>query len=52
MPYYELGGDFNSAKAVRVSKGEFRDYLPSGDYAFRNEMILPFHEATAVEPDT
>ena len=47
-PYYELGGDYNSDKAVRVSKGAFRDYLPNGDYALRNEAILP----SAVESDT
>ena len=46
--HYELKGDYNSDKAVRVSKGEFRDYVPNGDYALRNEVILP----TAVEPDT
>ena len=46
--HWELKGDYNSDKAVRVSKGEFRDYLPNGDYALRNEKILP----TAVEPDT
>ncbi len=39
--HYELKGDYNSDKAVRVSKGVFRDYLPNGDYALRNEVILP-----------
>ena len=43
-----MKGDYNSDKAVRVSKGVFRDYVPNGDYALRNEVILP----TAVEPDT
>ena len=46
--HWELKGDYNSDKAVRVSKGKFRDYVPNGDYALRNEKILP----TAVEPDT
>ena len=46
--HWELKGDYNSDKAVRVSKGVFRDYVPNGDYALRNEKILP----TAVEPDT
>ena len=46
--HYELKGDYNSDKAVRVSKGAFRDYVPNGDYALRNEVILP----TAVESDT
>ena len=46
--HYELEGDYNSDKAVRVSKGVFRDYVPNGDYALRNEVILP----SAVEPDT
>ena len=46
--HWELKGDYNSDKAVRVSKGEFRDYVPNGDYALRNEKILP----TAVEPDS
>ena len=51
VPYYELGGNVNSDKAVRVSKGEFRDYLPNGDQPFM-DSIFPSHEATAVEPDT
>ena len=46
--HFDLKGDYNSDKAVRVSKGVFRDYLPNDDYALRNEVILP----TAVEPDT
>ena len=46
--HYELKGDYNSDKAVRVSKGVFRDYLPNGDYALRNEVILP----SAVESDS
>ena len=46
--HYELKGDYNSDKAVRVSKGVYRDYVPNGDYALRNEVILP----TAVEPET
>ena len=46
--HHELKGDYNSDKAVRVSKGVYRDYLPNGDYALRNEVILP----TAVEPET
>ena len=51
VPYYELEGDFNSAKGVRVSKGEYRDYLPNGDQPLV-EKIHPSHESTAVEPDT
>ena len=38
---------YNQLKAVRVSKGAFRDYLPNGDHPLR-EQILP----TAVESDT
>ena len=48
VPHYDLKGDYNSDKAVRVSRGEYRDYLPNGDYALRNEVILP----TAVESDS
>ena len=38
---------YNQLKAVRVSKGVFRDYVPNDDYALRGQ-ILP----SAVEPDT
>ena len=38
---------YNQLKAVQVSKGAFRDYLPNGDHPLR-EQILP----TAVESDT
>ena len=38
---------YNQRKAVQVSKGAFRDYLPNDDYALRGQ-ILP----SAVEPDT
>ena len=38
---------YNQRKAVRVSKGVFRDYVPNDDYALRGQ-ILP----SAVEPDT
>ena len=48
VPYYELGGAYNSDKAVRVSKGVYRDYLPNGDQPLRNEVILPM----PVEPDS
>ncbi|MCY3762935.1 MAG: hypothetical protein OXH50_16940 [Gemmatimonadetes bacterium] len=47
-PHYELKGDYNSDKAVRVSKGVYRDYVPNGDQPLRNEVILP----TPVEPDS
>ena len=38
---------YNQLKAVRVSKGEFRDYVPNDDYALGGQ-ILP----STVEPDT
>ena len=38
---------YNQLKAVRVSKGVYRDYLPNDDYALGGQ-ILP----SAVEPDT
>ena len=38
---------YNQLKAVRVSKGAFRDYLPNGDHPLR-EQILP----SAVEADS
>ena len=38
---------YNQLKAVRVSKGEFRDYVPNDDYALGGQ-ILP----SAVESDT
>ena len=47
-PYYELGGDYNSGKAVRVSKGAFRDYVPDVDQPPLDGSILP----SAVESDT
>ena len=38
---------YNQLKAVRVSKGVYRDYVPNDDYALGGQ-ILP----SAVEPDT
>ena len=47
-PHYELKGNYNSYRAVRVSKGAFRDYAPDADQPLREVRILP----TAVESDT
>ena len=46
-PYYEVKSR-NSYRAVRVSKGVFRDYVPDSDQPLRKVRILP----TAVESDT
>lgn len=45
VPYYELRGAYNQLKAVRVSKGVYRDFLPNGDQAL-SEQTLP-----SVDPD-
>ena len=46
-PYYEVKSR-NSYRAVRVSKGVFRDYVPDSDQPLRKVRILP----SAVESDT
>lgn len=40
-PHWELKGAYNSLKAVRVSKGEFRDYVPDSDQPPLETSTLP-----------
>ena len=47
LPYYEVKSR-NSYRAVRVSKGVFRDYVPDSDQPLRKVRILP----SDVEPDS